>query len=45
VPHRLGGGAPTPAEALRLDAEEAARKAEARAARHPQPPTATGAAE
>jgi len=45
VPHRLGGGAPTPAEALRLDAEEAARKAEQRAARNQQPPSATGAAE
>lgn len=45
VPHRLGGGAPTPAEALRLDAEEAARKAAERAARNPQPPSPTGAAE
>ena len=27
VPHRLGGGAPTLAEANRLDAEEAAEKA------------------
>ncbi|BBX24808.1 putative acyltransferase [Mycolicibacter terrae] len=45
VPHRLGGGAPTPAEALRLDAAEAARKAEERAARNQQPPSATGAAE
>jgi len=39
VPHRLGGGAPTPAEAARLDAEEAQRKAEERAARNQQPPT------
>jgi 1-acyl-sn-glycerol-3-phosphate acyltransferase len=33
VPHRLGGGAPTLAEAARLDAEEASRRAAARAAR------------
>ncbi|MGV0625926.1 lysophospholipid acyltransferase family protein [Mycolicibacter minnesotensis] len=33
VPRRLGGGAPTPAEALELDAAEAQRKAQARAAR------------
>jgi 1-acyl-sn-glycerol-3-phosphate acyltransferase len=33
VPHRLGGGAPSLAEANRMDAEEAARKAAARAAR------------
>lgn len=33
VPHRLGGGAPSLAEAGRLDAEEARRKAQARAAR------------
>jgi 1-acyl-sn-glycerol-3-phosphate acyltransferase len=33
VPHRLGGGAPTPAEAARLDAEEASQRAAARAAR------------
>lgn len=33
VPRRLGGGAPTLAEANRMDAEEAIRKAEARAAR------------
>lgn len=45
VPHRLGGGAPTPAEALRLDAEEAARKAAERAARDQQPPSPTSAAE
>ncbi|MGH3559937.1 MAG: 1-acyl-sn-glycerol-3-phosphate acyltransferase, partial [Mycobacterium sp.] len=34
VPHRLGGGAPTPAQAARLDAEEASRRAAARAERH-----------
>ncbi len=28
VPHRLGGGAPTLAEANRMDAEEAVEKAE-----------------
>jgi 1-acyl-sn-glycerol-3-phosphate acyltransferase len=33
VPHRLGGGAPTLAEAAQLDAEEASRRAAARAAR------------
>ncbi len=33
VPRRLGGGAPTPAEATRLDAAEAQRKAAAKAAR------------
>ncbi|WP_343600569.1 1-acyl-sn-glycerol-3-phosphate acyltransferase [Mycobacterium sp.] len=33
VPHRLGGGAPSPAQAARLDAEEADRRAAARAAR------------
>ncbi|MGH3542148.1 MAG: lysophospholipid acyltransferase family protein [Mycobacterium sp.] len=33
VPHRLGGGAPTLAEAARLDAEEASNRAAARAAR------------
>lgn len=33
VPHRLGGGAPTLAEANRLDAEEAAQKAARRAQR------------
>jgi 1-acyl-sn-glycerol-3-phosphate acyltransferase len=32
VPHRLGGGAPTLAEAARMDAEEAAAKAARRAA-------------
>ncbi len=31
VPHRLGGGAPTLAEADRMDAEEAAAKAARRA--------------
>lgn len=45
VPQRLGGSAPTPAEALRLDAAEAARKAQERAARQKQPPSPTGAAE
>jgi 1-acyl-sn-glycerol-3-phosphate acyltransferase len=33
VPHRLGGGAPTLAEANRMDAEEASQKAQAKAAR------------
>ena len=33
VPHRLGGGAPTLAEAAQLDAEEAVRRAQARADR------------
>jgi 1-acyl-sn-glycerol-3-phosphate acyltransferase len=33
VPHRLGGGAPSLAEAARLDAEEAARRAQAKAER------------
>jgi hypothetical protein len=33
VPHRLGGAAPTLAEANRMDAEEAIEKARARAAR------------
>jgi 1-acyl-sn-glycerol-3-phosphate acyltransferase len=33
VPHRLGGGAPTLAEAAQLDAEEANQRAAARAAR------------
>jgi 1-acyl-sn-glycerol-3-phosphate acyltransferase len=41
VPHRLGGGAPSLAEAARLDAEEAAVKA-ARSAQRPDP---AGAAE
>ncbi|EID12080.1 1-acyl-sn-glycerol-3-phosphate acyltransferase [Mycobacterium xenopi RIVM700367] len=35
VPHRLGGGAPSLAEAARLDAEEASRRAAAKAARRP----------
>ncbi|PRC52469.1 1-acyl-sn-glycerol-3-phosphate acyltransferase, partial [Mycobacterium sp. ITM-2017-0098] len=43
VPHRMGGGAPTLAEANRMDAEEAARKAEAR--RTGTPGLDTGAAE
>ncbi|MGH3419543.1 MAG: lysophospholipid acyltransferase family protein, partial [Streptosporangiaceae bacterium] len=34
VPHRLCGGAPTPAQAARVDAEEASRRAAARAERH-----------
>ena len=40
VPHRLGGGAPTLAEANRMDAEEAAEKAAAGpdAPREPDPP-------
>jgi 1-acyl-sn-glycerol-3-phosphate acyltransferase len=33
VPHRLGGGAPSLADATRLDTEEAAQRAQARAAR------------
>ena len=33
VPHRLGGGAPTLAEANRMDVEEAMQKARAKAAR------------
>jgi 1-acyl-sn-glycerol-3-phosphate acyltransferase len=33
VPHRLGGGAPSLAEATRLDNEEVAQRAQARAAR------------
>ncbi|BBX47034.1 1-acyl-sn-glycerol-3-phosphate acyltransferase [Mycobacterium cookii] len=37
VPHRLGGGAPTLAEAAQLDAEEASRRAAARAAREAGP--------
>ncbi|MEB3033596.1 lysophospholipid acyltransferase family protein [[Mycobacterium] nativiensis] len=45
VPRRLGGGAPTPAEAAELDAAEAARKAEKRAAAGKQPPSPTSAAE
>jgi 1-acyl-sn-glycerol-3-phosphate acyltransferase len=43
VPHRLGGGAPSPAEAARLDAEEASRRAAARAARD-RSDSGTGAA-
>jgi 1-acyl-sn-glycerol-3-phosphate acyltransferase len=34
VPHRLGGGAPSLAEAARLDAEEASHRAAARPAQH-----------
>ncbi len=45
VPHRLGGGAPTPAEASRLDAEERRRKASAKAARLAQRPDPAGAPE
>lgn len=45
VPRRLGGGAPTPAEATRLDAEEAQRKAAARAARAAGGPDAAPLAE
>lgn len=37
VPHRLGGGAPTLAEANRMDLEEATQKAAAREARRPGP--------
>jgi 1-acyl-sn-glycerol-3-phosphate acyltransferase len=36
VPHRLGGGAPSLAEANRMDLEEASQKAAARAARRAQ---------
>ena len=36
VPHRLGGGAPSLAEANRMDAEEAIQKAEEKAARRAQ---------
>jgi hypothetical protein len=35
VPHRLGGGAPSLAEANRMDAEEAAEKAARRAQQGP----------
>lgn len=45
VPHRLGGGAPTMGDAARLDAEEAQRRAAARAAREPDRPDSAGAAE
>lgn len=38
VPHRLGGGAPAPAEAAKLDAVEAHRKSQARIARAAQRP-------
>ncbi|PIB76331.1 lysophospholipid acyltransferase family protein [Mycolicibacterium brumae] len=38
APHRLGGGAPTPAEAARLDAEELARRAAAREAKSAERP-------
>ena len=37
VPHRLGGSAPTMAEAAQLDAEEASRRAAAKAAREAGP--------
>jgi 1-acyl-sn-glycerol-3-phosphate acyltransferase len=37
VPHRLGGNAPTLAEAAQLDAEEASRRAAAKAARQAGP--------
>ncbi len=40
VPHRLGGGAPSLAEANRMDAEEAIQKAQARAAREAGPGSA-----
>ncbi|MFN8068197.1 MAG: 1-acyl-sn-glycerol-3-phosphate acyltransferase [Mycolicibacterium insubricum] len=40
VPKRLGGGAPSPAEAARLDAEELARRAAAKAARNAERPDA-----
>lgn len=39
VPHRLGGGAPTLAEAAQLDAEEAAQRAARRAERNGRPGT------
>lgn len=45
VPKSLGGSAPTPAEALELDAAEAVRRAEERSARQKKPPSPTGAAE
>jgi 1-acyl-sn-glycerol-3-phosphate acyltransferase len=41
VPHRLGGGAPTLAEAAQLDAEEATQRAAARAARQSTESTGT----
>ncbi|BCO33743.1 1-acyl-sn-glycerol-3-phosphate acyltransferase [Mycobacterium heckeshornense] len=37
VPRRLGGGAPSPAEAARLEDQEAAVRAASRAAREPRP--------
>jgi 1-acyl-sn-glycerol-3-phosphate acyltransferase len=37
VPHRLGGSAPTLAEAAQLDAEEASRRAAAKTAREAGP--------
>ena len=40
VPHRLGGGAPTLAEANLMDVEEASQKAQAKAAREQQAGTA-----
>jgi 1-acyl-sn-glycerol-3-phosphate acyltransferase len=43
VPHRLGGGAPTLAEANLMDAEEAIQKAQARAARREQGGDSAGA--
>jgi 1-acyl-sn-glycerol-3-phosphate acyltransferase len=43
VPHRLGGGAPSLAEASRLDAEEASHRAAARAAEYR--PDSAGASE
>ena len=42
VPHRLGGGAPTLAEANRMDAEEAAEKAAPPRANGPTPPGRRG---
>lgn len=41
VPKRLGGGAPSLAEAAHLDAEEAVRRAQARAARESEGPGTT----
>jgi 1-acyl-sn-glycerol-3-phosphate acyltransferase len=41
VPHRLGGGAPSVAEAARLDTEEASQRAAARAARQRADPAGT----
>ncbi|HEU4360921.1 MAG TPA: lysophospholipid acyltransferase family protein [Mycobacterium sp.] len=45
VPRRLGGRAPTLAEAAQLEAAEGRRKAAARAARHPQRSNPAGAPE